>query len=147
MLNKLRKPGFRRCSPSWALTQPLKAGGCESQVPSVVSSGARRDHHFVFPAMNIYGLHLDLRTYRTWGNRDIVSHLCFSGAPGGGLAWLPMFRSWWTSLGRPGQRAWRVCSISFRERNTPRRFLSPHFQAGWGHWPFPPSSGEIPDAT
>lgn len=61
-VKQIKEAGFRRCSSSWALTQPLKAGGWESQVPSVVSSGAQ-DRHLVFPAMNIYGLHTDPRTH------------------------------------------------------------------------------------
>lgn len=85
MLNKLRKPGFRRCSPSWALTQPFKAGGRESQVPSAVSSGARKDRHLVFAAMNIYGIRTDLRTYRTRCNSATgtwrVPPVVFRGRP------------------------------------------------------------------
>lgn len=63
-VKQIKEAGFR-CSSSWALTQPLKAGGWESQVPSVVSSGARKDRYLVFPAMNIYGLHTDPRTHGT----------------------------------------------------------------------------------
>lgn len=61
MLNKLRKPGFRRCSPSSASTQ---AGG---RKPGALGSVFWRmaGPHLVFPAMNIYGLSTDLRTHRT----------------------------------------------------------------------------------